>query len=84
VRPRSEKPRRGLVNGRTYARTARTSDGYELTLYGLSIAGDRGVALLNGRVLSEGDRIGDFTVGSIERGRVEIRDGDFRIYLTMR
>ncbi|MHB0969171.1 MAG: hypothetical protein ACYC7A_00225 [Thermoanaerobaculia bacterium] len=84
VRARSDKPRRGLVNGRTYARMARTSDGYELTLYGLSIAGDRGVALLNGRVLSEGDRIGDFTVGAIERGRVEIRDGEFRIYLTMR
>lgn len=84
VRARSENPQRGLVNGRTYARTARTSDGYELTLYGLSIAGDRGVALLNGRVLSEGDRIGDFTVGTIERGRVEIRDGEFHIYLVMR
>lgn len=84
VRARSEKPQRGLVNGRTYARTARTSDGFELTLYGLSIAGDRGVALLNGRVLSEGDRIGDFTVGTIERGRVEILDGEFHIYLVMR
>jgi hypothetical protein len=75
--------RDGLVDGRTYVETVPLPDGNKLTLYGLTKAGGRGAALINGKVAWEGERIGDFVVERVERSRVQLRYGDIKLFLTL-
>jgi hypothetical protein len=79
----SPRTRDGLVEGRTYVETVPLQDGSKLTLYGLTKAGGRGAALINGKVAWEGERVGDFVVERVERSRVQLRYGDIKLYLTL-
>lgn len=75
--------RTGLVNGQTYMRSIPTVGGSEIVLNGVSVVGDRGVALINGRMVREGERVGGFTVGKISGRQVELRTDGLQIYLRL-
>lgn len=73
----------GLVAGQVYLRSVPVPDGTELILNGMSVAGGRGVALINGRMVREGDRVGPFTVGSMGDRKVALEYKGITIYLKM-
>ena len=75
--------RDGLVDGRTYVEAVPLPDGDKLTLYGLTKAGGRGAALINGKVAWEGDHVGDFVVERVERSRVQLRYRDIKVFLML-
>jgi len=75
--------RDGLVAGRSYSERLTSKRGEELVLSGITIAGDRGAALMNGKVLWEGERIGSFVVNKVARDRVELQYRDIVVYLRL-
>lgn len=75
--------RYGLMPGQTYARSLRTDEGTELTLFGISSARGRSVALINGGVVGEGEEVDGFTVGRIAFGKVELRYRDITVFMTL-
>lgn len=80
---RGGRSRDGLLDGQTYVKTVPTPGGNEVTLNGVSVVGGRGVAIVNGRVVGEGDRVGGFVVEGVEPGRVKLRYRDISIYLAL-
>lgn len=80
---RSGRTRGGLVDGQTYMRTLPVPGGTELVLNGMSIAGGRGVALINGRMLREGDQVGPFRIERIANRRIELSYEDITVYLRL-
>lgn len=81
--PQSTVHRTGLVNGQTYMRSIPTVGGSDIVLNGVSVVGDRGVALINGRMVREGERVGGFTVGKISGRQVELRTDGLQVYLRL-
>jgi hypothetical protein len=75
--------RTGLVNGQTYMHSIPTVGGSDIVLNGVSVVGDRGVALINGRMVREGERVGGFTVGKISGRQVELRTDGLQVYLRL-
>lgn len=80
VAPRT---RGGFTDGQTYMRSIPVPGGRDLQINGMSVAAGRGVALINGKMVKEGDRIGPFTVGKIADRRVQFHYEDITIYLKM-
>lgn len=78
-----KKSRNGFVDGQTYMKSVPVPGGAELILNGISVVGDRGVALINSRMIREGDRIGPFLVGTIGNRRVQLLYDDISIYLRL-
>jgi hypothetical protein len=81
--PQSTVHRTGLVHGQTYMRSIPTVGGSDIVLNGVSVVGDRGVALINGRMIREGERVGGFTVGKISGRQVELRTDGLQVYLRL-
>jgi hypothetical protein len=81
--PQPTRHRTGLVNGQTYMRSIPTAGGSDIVLNGVSVVGDRGVALINGRMVREGERVGEFTVGAIRGRQVELRTDGLQVYLRL-
>ncbi len=83
--PRSTAPRTvdGLVAGQTYMRSVPVPGGSELVLSGMSVVGERGVALINSRMVRAGDRVGPFVVGTIADRRVALDYKGITVYVKM-
>jgi hypothetical protein len=81
--PQPTRHRTGLVHGQTYMRSIPTAGGSDIVLNGVSVVGDRGVALINGRMVRQGERVGEFTVGTISGRQVELRADGLQVYLRL-
>jgi hypothetical protein len=80
--PARPKRREGLVDGESYSSPVRTPGGGEVRLSGISTSMGQSLAIINGSVVREGEQVGPLVVEKIERGRVRLRYGDVRFWLS--
>jgi hypothetical protein len=82
--PASKEKPRALEDGRTYVREVPLPGGDKIELDGIVFSDVNPVVILNGKVLPVGGVVGEFTVGTIESERVELKGQSVTVWVSLK